>query len=774
MFDIIYDESAEYRFGEFFEQLNDHHFFNTSKFLISKSGKPELIGSGGSSLVFRGITIDEKIKKNVAIKVIFADNVNDNVRASEEAEKQHEISTYYKDGIIPILETKSIAINFFESICPIYNNEDNNLDRFHFIIMDEMKPIVKSYEADSKKYVLDRVLVENKEEQILKMARNVLVALSICHSKEEPVYHRDIKPENIFYIDELSSYKVGDFGISASGEDLFDAGTKLFMAPEVIGKPENYTAKSDVYSLGYTLLTLLNDGRLVDINRDEDRINEIIANIDGRITNLFLKMCITDAISRPNCDEAIKEIEEITRDLQFIHMNRKDRMKMFIDFQRSEQADIGKIRGSCENRELYKIVFKSNFLLEKEEIEELLEKKGKNKDSLFEKACYYDFISLDNNHRLRAEELYLKAAELGNSNARVFYANSVIKNGKKRQKNNAICQLLQAIIEKNSWGYIVLGDAMRFNDIMRTTEIEGLGVRNIAVDIYECYKSALEIDGDNTYAIYKLAEFYYEKSMLRESLKYCIRAIKMGDPRAMNLMGEIYFNSNKRQKAAKWYEKAARLGDTRSQYQMGSIYYYGWGVEKDIQKAAKWYEKAAEQGDRHSQLGLAYMYQHGEGVKENRITAAKWYEKAAEQGDSLAQYRLAYMFRMGEGVKENKIVAVKWYEKASEQGYSLAQYDLGNMYYNGEGVKKDFKKALKWYSKAAINGNDKSIFELCNIYRKVFGVDAYERDNEMVAKHADDIAKEIIAKLEEVPSIFDVAQNNIKNIEGEKEGENRE
>ena len=49
------------------------------------------------------------------------------------------------------------------------------------------------------------------EEQVIKMGKDIVTALKVCH--EQRILHRDIKPANIFIADH-DTYKLGDFGIS--------------------------------------------------------------------------------------------------------------------------------------------------------------------------------------------------------------------------------------------------------------------------------------------------------------------------------------------------------------------------------------------------------------------------------------------------------------------------------------------------------------------------------------------------------------------------------
>lgn len=94
-----------------------------------------------------------------------------------------------------------------------------------------------------------------------KIAFSVLSALHYLHSKLK-VIHRDVKPSNIL-INRKGEVKMCDFGISGylvdSVAKTIDAGCKPYMAPERIdpsGNPGQYDIRSDVWSLGISLIEL--------------------------------------------------------------------------------------------------------------------------------------------------------------------------------------------------------------------------------------------------------------------------------------------------------------------------------------------------------------------------------------------------------------------------------------------------------------------------------------------------------------------------------------
>jgi mitogen-activated protein kinase kinase len=89
-----------------------------------------------------------------------------------------------------------------------------------------------------------------------KIAESVLGGLSYLYSAHR-IMHRDLKPSNIL-VNSKGNIKLCDFGVSSELEGSIAetfVGTGTYMAPERIqGSP--YTVKSDVWSVGLTLMEL--------------------------------------------------------------------------------------------------------------------------------------------------------------------------------------------------------------------------------------------------------------------------------------------------------------------------------------------------------------------------------------------------------------------------------------------------------------------------------------------------------------------------------------
>jgi len=132
--------------------------------------------------------------------------------------------------------------------------------------------IVQEYVPGSN---LETLAASNKfsEEQFIIFLQELLNILMLLH--REHVYHRDIRPANIIKRVDLNRYCLVDFGlaiISASTYHLaVPAGTLLFMAPEA--REGIYGPQSDLYSLGITVLALLEGGSnnlIANVKSDEE------------------------------------------------------------------------------------------------------------------------------------------------------------------------------------------------------------------------------------------------------------------------------------------------------------------------------------------------------------------------------------------------------------------------------------------------------------------------------------------------------------------------
>lgn len=207
--------------------------FSYEELLIATSNlMPEnIVGKGGSSLVYRGCLSDGK---EIAVKIL---------KPSEDILKEF----VSEIEVITTLDHKNV-ISLFG-----FGFEDNNL--------------LLVYEYLSRGSLEDNLHGNKKDGAVFgwgeryKVALGVAEALNYLHSASQPVIHRDVKSSNILLLDDFEP-QLSDFGLAkwastSSHLNCSDvAGTFGYLAPEYFmhGK---VTDKIDVYAFGVVLLELL-------------------------------------------------------------------------------------------------------------------------------------------------------------------------------------------------------------------------------------------------------------------------------------------------------------------------------------------------------------------------------------------------------------------------------------------------------------------------------------------------------------------------------------
>ena len=192
----------------------------------------EELGRGGMGVVYKARQIS--LNRVVAVKMILS-----GLLANEEAVHRFRF------------EAENAARLDHPGIVPIY--EVGEHEGLHYFSMGYLDG-----ESLSQK-VADHPLAPREAAQIM-----AEVAKTVAYAHDQRVIHRDLKPANIL-IDEAGKPRITDFGlakwidrpsdVSRTGDVI---GTPSYMPPEqATGRRERIDARSDVYSLGATLYTLL-------------------------------------------------------------------------------------------------------------------------------------------------------------------------------------------------------------------------------------------------------------------------------------------------------------------------------------------------------------------------------------------------------------------------------------------------------------------------------------------------------------------------------------
>lgn len=172
----------------------------------------------------------------------------------------------------------------------------------------------------------------------MELARQLLDAFAYIHSQN--ISHSDIKPGNIL-IDRHMNLKIADFGLSyihhLQSTSLDDnikgnyadpqsislrrkAGSKYFVAPELISDVSYDPFKADVYSLGTVFFVMLTDHLPISPSRLEHQSEEFIQNAlkksiwvqnDDTYISLVTDMLIQNPERRPTMKQLLAKYFEL-------------------------------------------------------------------------------------------------------------------------------------------------------------------------------------------------------------------------------------------------------------------------------------------------------------------------------------------------------------------------------------------------------------------------------------------------------------------------------
>jgi serine/threonine protein kinase len=180
---------------------------------------------------------------------------------------------------------------------------------------------------------LDTVI---KRDGQLVIERALSIGTQICRALEAAhragIIHRDLKPSNVMLVraqDEDEMVKVLDFGVAKFLHDTSDTanltltdatvGTPKYMAPEQIRGGGKVDFRSDIYSLGAILYTMLAGGHLpIDgatveelwqrkLTREPSPLRDYRSDLPEDLEELILRCLARDPARRPESTEELKK-----------------------------------------------------------------------------------------------------------------------------------------------------------------------------------------------------------------------------------------------------------------------------------------------------------------------------------------------------------------------------------------------------------------------------------------------------------------------------------
>lgn len=194
----------------------------------------ELLGQGGMGAVYKAR--QRSLDRLVALKILSPQLTNDPSFAQRFTREARTLARLTHPNIVMVFEFGTVG-------------------QLHYLVMEYVDGV------DLRNGMRNKSL---EPDQALRVVQQVCSALQYAH--DEGVVHRDIKPENIL-LGLRGEVKIADFGLAKliRNETLEHSltgtrqvlGTRNYMAPEQIEKPEHVDHRADIYSLGVVFYELL-------------------------------------------------------------------------------------------------------------------------------------------------------------------------------------------------------------------------------------------------------------------------------------------------------------------------------------------------------------------------------------------------------------------------------------------------------------------------------------------------------------------------------------
>lgn len=267
--------------------------FQPGSILAGRYQIQEEIGRGGFSTVYRAV--DEKAgsdRRLVAIKRIQLDQLSPR-QALDATETFHrEVALLPRFGNV-------VGI-------PAYHEYLTDAENWYLITQYIKGQTLEAYLQKAPGGYLD-------EKEVIELGIGLADVLKTLHASEPPVIFRDLKPANIMITPDHSLFLI-DFGIARTfmpgkTKDTTPLGSPGYAPPEQYGSAQT-DQRSDIYSLGATLQTLLTGRDLLELRDGEPSRNPKAPS--RKLHKLLEKMLSVEAVQRP------ADMDQIKKRLEFL------------------------------------------------------------------------------------------------------------------------------------------------------------------------------------------------------------------------------------------------------------------------------------------------------------------------------------------------------------------------------------------------------------------------------------------------------------------------
>ncbi|TYC51674.1 SEL1-like repeat protein [Rhodobacterales bacterium] len=266
-----------------------------------------------------------------------------------------------------------------------------------------------------------------------------------------------------------------------------------------------------------------------------------------------------------------------------------------------------------------------------------------------------------------AEEWYLKAVQLGNSQSEFNLAKMYVGHAKtfSADKVSTAVNLLHAYAEAgNNEARLALGWAYG----------RGQGVDADPERALAFYLDALA--ESPTQANTEIGNYYY-----------------------FGIGGDVDYD-----KAAEHYSIAAELGSAAAQNNLGWMYENGLSVPQDLRKAISLYEQAIGQGDANAASALGILYRDGKGVVQDHEKAVDLFTQAIMRGGTEGRANLGWMMINGWGLRQDSAAGLSLIEEAAAENSPDGLYYLATLLEEGNVTRPDLERAVELYKAASEHG----------------------------------------------------------------------